>query len=377
VIHPFLEENEKILNNKMGNDISKASIKSMQEDFTNKSNYINERLSDFFGPIDGFKYSNSKEVPSLEKYDDPTYRVLSKEKMDAIKEERQVCANLVLSYKDALDGMLQDATFRSKVNQFVNNMKINPDRLNPVSVRLLKSRDNESICNDVLNYYFLKYRVFRLIKDFDPYQKEFEFINSGLEKNKGKYTNLDPQKQEIGKQKYDQLINAKNEHHSFVSRYIDELMNDDLTYPDLEELYAKLNNNKSTARYCQAVYNICDDVETLNNTKDVKNFNFRDLSYDYEICRNVNLSNVNKFSPCTKLKRGTKEETKKFGNKDKIGGLPVLGGTARRTSTEKKKSSSFGSGVRREVPKSLKLNKERKERLERMEQILELRRKKD
>lgn len=292
----------------MGNDVSK---KTMNEDFTRISNYINERLSDFFGPIDGFKYSNSKSVPSLEKYDDPTYRVLPKEKMDAIKEERQVCANLVLTYTDALNGMLSDSNFKNKVIQFVNNMKINPDRLSKLSVRLLKSRDNDSICNDVINYYFLKYRIFRLINDYDPYQKEFEFITQSLEKNSPKYSQLDNNKQEYGYKKFNQLINARDQYQKTVIKYMELLSNDELTYPELEELYARLNSDKSTAVYCQAVYNICDDVENFSNAKDIKNFNFRDLSYDYEICRNINLTNVKKFSPCSKLKKAAATDEKK------------------------------------------------------------------
>lgn len=287
----------------MGNDVSK---KSMNEDFTRISNYINERLSDFFGPIDGFKYANSKSVPSLDKYDDPSYRVLPKDKMDALKEERQVCANLVLTYTDALNGMLANSGFKNKVVQFVNNMKINPARLGRLSVRLLKSRDNESICDDVINYYFLKYRVYRLINDYDPYQKEFEFITQTLDKNYAKYSQLDNKKQEFGYRKIQQLVEARDEYQKSLLKYLELLANDELTYPELENLYGRVSRDESTAMYCQTVYNICDDVENLNNLKDIKNFNFRDLSYDYEICRNINLTNVKKFSPCTKMKKADK-----------------------------------------------------------------------
>lgn len=324
----------------MGSDISKESTRSMKESFTAKSNYINQRLSDFFGPIDKFKYENSKEVPSLEKYDDPTYRVLSQENMDKIKEERQVCSNLVLTYKDALDGMLKDPNFRSKVNQFVSNMKIDPDRLGNLSIRLLKSRDNNSICNDVINYYFLKYRVFRLINDYDPYEKEFEFISKSLETNASKYSQLEQGKQEIGYRKFNQLVQARNEYQKFVNTYMDELLNDDLTYPELEDLYSKLTSNKSTARYCQSVYNICDDVENFNQTKDIKNFNFRDLSYDYEICRNINLTNVKKFSPCKKLKKSDDKTSDKVGAKFNFGkfGEEKNKSYYKKSSTEKKKS---------------------------------------
>jgi hypothetical protein len=329
----------------MGNDVSK---KSMNEDFTRISNYINERLSDFFGPIDGFKYSNSKSVPSLEKYDDPTYRVLPKDKMDALKEERQVCANLVLTYTDALNGMLSDSDFKNKVVQFVNNMKINPDRLSKLSVRLLKSRDNETICNDVINYYFLKYRIYRLINDYDPYQKEFEFITQTLEKNSAKYSQLDKNKQEYGYRKFNQLVKARDEYQNSVLKYLELLANDELTYPELEKLYARLASDKSTAVYCQAVYNICDDVENFSNSKDIKNFNFRDLSYDYEICRNINLTNVKKFSPCTKLKKAVATEDKK-----KSLGLGRGLGSKRNKSKEKLKSreSPFkATGARDKTP---------------------------
>lgn len=351
----------------MGSDISKQSIKTMKESFTQKSNYINQRLSDFFGPIEGFKYENSKQVPSLEKYDDPTYRVLSKENMDKLKEERQVCSNLVLTYSDALNGLLDDSGFRSKVDQFVANMKINPDRLSKLSVRLLKSRDNESICNDVINYYFLKYRVFRLINDFDPYEKEFQYITKTLESNAQRYSQLDKAKQEFGYRKFNQLVKARNEFQNFVSEYLDRLTQDDLTYPELEDLYSRLNANKATARYCQTVYNICDDVENFSNAKDIQNFNFRDLSYDYEICRNINLSNVKKFSPCKKIKK-TEDKTEKVGGFAGFGGL----GQSRKNSSGRVKNVLGKSRSAQKKSKTVKPDK----KADILKQILDAREKK-
>jgi hypothetical protein len=298
----------------MGSDSSKQTRSlggpkalSLKESFTKKSNFINQRLSDFFGPIEGFKLSSTS-VPSLEKYNDPTFRVLSKENMKRIKEERHVCSNLIISYTDSLNGLLEDSEFRKKVERFVSNMEIRPEKVGKISVRLLKSINNDDICNDVINYYFLKYRVFRLIHDFDPYEKEFEFITNSLQ-NSSKYSQLEDYKQEIGKIKYSQLVKARNEYQMFVSEYINRLNRDDLTYPELEELYSKLISNSSIARYCQATYNICDDVENFLTTKDLKSFNFRDLSYDYEICRNINLSNIRstdstlRWSPCSKFKK--------------------------------------------------------------------------
>jgi hypothetical protein len=196
----------------------------------------------------------------------------------------------------------------------------------------------------VINYYFLKYRVYRLIRDFDPYEKEFEYITKTIEKNASKYSGLNNKIKDTAMKRYKALIDAKNNYHKFASYYIEKLIHDDITYPELESLYRDVIKDKSLSKYCQSIYHICDDVDLLDATKDLKNFNFRDLGMDATVCGNVNLTNYKKIPVCKKVVRTT-DTGPAFGKG--LGGLGRLGkglgaGLGGRFDQDKNASIGFG-----------------------------------
>lgn len=300
----------------MGAQSSKTNLdKQLQE----ISNQINQELSDFFGTIDGFKWSGGGEVKSLEKFAKGNLDFIpTKSTMKGIKEERQVCQNLIVSYKDRLNNLLNDDKFKKKLENFIQKKGINPNKIQEVGIRVRQfSQDNDEICDDVIKYYYLKYRLFRLLKNFDPYQEEYEYVTKAFRSPKieSKFTKLSPETQKEIKERIFALETARYEYKTFALKYLKKLENDP-TYKDMEDLWYELTkDNKKLTQYCNRIVNTCDNITSFVETSNPENFRLLEKSKNKQ-CNQINLENYKQVSVCRSGVKKEVEEKKYKERKD-------------------------------------------------------------
>ena len=299
----------------MGAESSKTELKNELKDI---SNQINQELSDFFGNIEGFQWSSGGKVDSLEKYAKGNLNLVpSRETIKSIKEERQVCQSIILPYKDRLNGLLKDSKFREKLDSFVKQKGL---KSNKITIRDRKfSQSNDEICDEVIKYYYLKYRLYRLLKNFDPYQAEYEYIIKSIDKikksQKKKLTNEDEINQRIL-----ELQSARKDYQDFVLKYLKKL-NNDPKYSEMESLWYELTkNNTRLAGYCNKISNSCENISNYAFLKNPENFKLTDSSKNKQ-CGQINLENYKQLSLCRGGNVKKEEKKKKDDDDDFFGGL--------------------------------------------------------
>ena len=278
----------------MGNDISKKD--NLDAQFKEKSKYIVQELDNFFGPIEGFKWQGEGEgeaqsVPSLSTYE----KDLNLENLEKLKEERDVCSHLIGAYKNSLKGMLKDKDFKSNVNDFLKTKKVNPERIS-IDVRIDTAKfdpaTNKTICDKVIRYYFLKYKIYRLLKNLDPYSKNYNDIVNMLQNDqdiKDKQLRLSPKKIEAATRGRKKMEDARNKFRNLIMSSMNNILNDELTYPEMKKLEATLQKDKTLSEYCKSIYNVGYNITKLKKTNDLDNFDF-DFDGELEICNKINLN---------------------------------------------------------------------------------------
>jgi len=300
----------------MGAQTSKSELIT---EFNQISNEINQELSDFFGKIDGFTWTNGSKVDSMEKYArgnlDYSPR---KSTMDSLKEERQVCQSIVLVYKERLNNLLSNSAYKQNLINFIKKKGIDESKIKDIGI---KSRTfgekNDSICDDVLRYYYLKYRLYRLLKNYDPYGEEYKYIIKSKEALKSKFDNTLPETKKDIMNRISELESARNEYQSFAIKYLKKLTKDP-SYKEMENIWYELTkDNKNLKRYCNKVSNICDNITNFASATDSKNFKIKEESKNKQ-CGQVNLENYKQVSVCKsgRVRSSPKEKKKKEEQED-------------------------------------------------------------
>ena len=294
----------------MGAQSSKTNLdKQLQE----ISNQINQELSDFFGNIDGFKWTGGGDVKSMEKFAKGNLDfVPTRSTIKGIKEERQVCQNLIVSYKDRLKNLMNDDNFKTKLTNFLQKKGINPNKIQEVGIRVRQfSQDNDEICDDVIKYYYLKYRLFRLLKNADPYQEEYEYITKAFRSPKieSKFAKLNVDTQNDIKERINELETARYEYKLFALNYLKKLEKDP-SYQDMEDLWYEITkDNKKLSNYCNKIENTCDNMTSFAETSNPENFKLIEKTKNKQ-CGQINLENYKQVSVCKSGVKTTVEEKK-------------------------------------------------------------------
>lgn len=313
----------------MGNDISKdnTSDKKLEDEFRIKSNYIIQQLDGFFGPIEGGKTTRDKKVEDLEffiksdgKGEAPK---LTKEIKSSIKEERSVCSKLVGTYRKSLKGLLADKDFKLKLNDFVQSKNLNKQNFEfniRVASFLEKEKEEKekgvTICDLVLDYYWLKYVIYRLLRNIDPYEEEYELINKGMSKLDGLPPGEIPKKQKIQKELYE----SRNKVRELINKNINQLLSDELTIDEMNAMYKKLVDDSSLLNYAKQINNSCSNIERFKNTKDPREFKIEpDVRTRNLDKKNFNLENYKKSKDdlCTGLKKKRVEKRIRISKKER------------------------------------------------------------
>ena len=278
----------------MGNDISKKD--NLDTEFKQKSNLIIEELDAFFGPIEGFYFKSSDgrktEIKSLDSKYTPEF---SQDVIDKIKNERNVCNNIIGVYRNTLKGLLKNKLFSKRLDSFVRNKKLDTQKFD-IGIRITNFKDEPAICDRVVEYYWMKYLVYRMLRNLDPLAEEYAMIDK-LTKSK-KWSNLfDKNYEEAIKIKKD-LDQQRNKVRGLIHENIDKLLKDNLTYEDLMEIYKNLIEDKKLESYVEKIYNICENLADLETSTNPKAFKFTTRGK----IKGVNLQNYKQVKLCKRLK---------------------------------------------------------------------------
>lgn len=278
----------------MGNDISKKD--NLDTEFKQKSNLIIEELDAFFGPIEGFYFKSSDgrktEIKSLDSKYTPEF---SQDVIDKIKNERNVCNNIIGVYRNTLKGLLKNKLFSKRLDSFVRNKKLDTQKFD-IGIRITNFKDEPAICDRVVEYYWMKYLVYRMLRNLDPLAEEYAMIDK-LTKSK-KWSNLfDKNYEEAIKIKKD-LDQQRNKVRGLIHENIDKLLKDNLTYEDLMEIYKNLIEDKKLESYVEKIYNICENLADLETSTNPKAFQFTTRGK----IKGVNLQNYKQVKLCNRLK---------------------------------------------------------------------------
>jgi hypothetical protein len=278
----------------MGNDISKRD--NLLEDFEQKTNIVVQQLDNFFGPIDGYNLISGGQKKTIKSIDESYRPEFSQEIINKIKNERQVCNNIVGVYKNTLEGLLKDKVFNQKINTFIKNKKLDAQKFD-INIRFFepKIKDEPSICERVLEYYWMKYLVFRMLRNIDPLAEEYALIEKFTQSNKWK--NLDKNYQEAMKIKKE-LDQERDKVRSLINENITKLLQDDLTYNDLMKLYKNLIEDKKLQSYLEHIYNICENISDLESSSNPDSYKFTKRGK----LKGINLQNYKQIKICERLK---------------------------------------------------------------------------
>lgn len=323
----------------MGNDISRDD--NMFDDFNKKSNIVIQQLDNFFGPINGSN-TQTKRIKSL----DESYRPeFSKEIIDKIKDERQVCNNIIGVYRNTLDGLMRDKNFKQKVNSFIKNKKLDSQKFD-INIRLFEPKINEesSICQPILEYYWMKYLIYRMLRNLDPLAEEYALIEKFTQSSK--WTNLNKNYQEAVKIKRE-LDRQRDRVRTLINENINKLLENDLTYNDLIKLYKNLVEDKKLESYIEHIYNVCENISDLERSSSPDSYKFTKRGK----IKGVNLQNYKQVKICERLKssRQTKNITGKAAPVNLLG-VSTRGGLPRFTKnldTTKIMAQRTGQDVKR------------------------------
>jgi hypothetical protein len=245
----------------------------VQFDITFKN--IEEELTKFFRPLDGFKWEFSDgSLKEIKRLPDNLEWDIDKVDFQKIKEERLVCIQLVYIYKKNLKERIKDQDFKNKVEKFVIDKKIDQGEVGKdVYGPFLKEWDlligkngEEGICDDVLKYYYLKYRIISLLKEIrnDPYQKDYiELINQSNWKSIN-----DKERAKV----LNKINNSRNKVRDKINRILIEVeAKDGISYPKLLEIYNSLTG-LNLEEYCTDLTN-AEELQFIvkNYSKDLLN----------------------------------------------------------------------------------------------------------
>ena len=288
----------------MGNEITKqdkTNVDSLQRKFNDQTNHIIRELDNFFGPIQGFKWSESGPViPSMDKIKITSNYTLTDDVKKQLREEREVCSNIVAVYKDTLKGLMKDVNFKNTIDKFSKGL-YKDKRGNPKNVGIEKLEINirddkfnnaktENICNRVIDYYFLKYRVYRLLKNLDPYEKIYNDIQNDLENMIDEKVNFTPEQFQEEMRREKKLETSRLRVMKYISESLDKLMKDNMSYDNMKALHKEIINNTNLKNYCKSIYNSYADI-TKFKKEDPSNFNFVDEEFGEKLCQGKTLEN--------------------------------------------------------------------------------------
>jgi hypothetical protein len=252
--------------------------KSLEQEFTDRSNYIIQELDSFFGPIDGFtwQFSNdTKVVDGLEKFDTGKYQEAENKDLfyKTIKEERYVCNNIVGIYKKSLKSLLKNKIFRGNAIDFVKTKfgkdyekYFNDPEYFDVKIRNHvynnKDKDTDSyICNTVIDYYFLKYKIYRLIKNIDPYSKDYDQLKKQLEfYDRPQSTDNDKKMIKNIQDKLRQMERKRRKFQESLNETLKSILDDNLNYRELTKVYGSLVDSNELQDYAENLSSVCEDV---------------------------------------------------------------------------------------------------------------------
>ena len=282
----------------MGNDISKKD--NIDEDFKQKSNLVIEELDSFFGPIQGFFFKTSEgkktEIKGLDERYAPEF---SQDVIDKIKEERNVCNNIIGTYKNSLNGLLKDKVFSQRVNSFIKNKKLDVKNFD-INIRITTFKEEPAICDRVLEYYWMKYLVYRMLRNLDPLAEEYALIEKFTKSPR--WANLfDQNYEEANKIKKD-LDQQRDRVRGLINQNMTQLLQDNLTYDDLMKLYKNLVEDKKLQSYAEEIYNICENLADLELSSNPKAYK---LSRRGKL-KGINLQNYKQVKICERLKTRSK-----------------------------------------------------------------------
>ncbi len=282
----------------MGNDISKKD--NIDEDFKQKSNLVIEELDSFFGPIQGFFFKTSEgkktEIKGLDERYQPEF---SQEVIEQIKKERNVCNNIIGTYKNSLNGLLKDKVFSQRVNSFIKNKKLDVKNFD-INIRITTFKEEPAICDRVMEYYWMKYLVYRMLRNLDPLAEEYALIEKFTKSSR--WANLfDQNYEEANKIKKD-LDQQRDRVRGLINQNMSQLLQDNLTYDDLMKLYKNLVEDKKLQSYAEEIYNICENLADLEVSSNPKSYKFSKRGK----LNGINLQNYKQVKICERLKTRSK-----------------------------------------------------------------------
>ena len=278
----------------MGNDISKKD--NIDEDFKQKSNLVIEELDSFFGPIQGFFWKTSDGRKTEIKGLDESYRPdFSQEVIDKIKKERNVCNNIIGTYKKSLKGLLKDKIFNQRINSFIKNKKLDAKNFD-INIRVTNFKEEPAICDRILEYYWMKYLVYRMLRNLDPLAEEYALIEKFIKSPR--WTNLLDQNYEEANKIKKELDQQRDRVRGLINENINQLLQDDLTYDDLMKLYKNLVEDKKLQSYAEEIYNICENLADLEASSNPKAYKFSKRGK----LKGINLQNYKQVKMCERLK---------------------------------------------------------------------------
>ncbi len=282
----------------MGNDISKKD--NIDEDFKKKSNLVIDELDSFFGPIQGFilKTGDGRKT-EIKSLDDRYKPEFSQEVIDQIKKERNVCNNIIGTYKNSLNGLLKDKVFSQRVNSFIKNKKLDAKNFD-INIRITNFKDEPAICDRVMEYYWMKYLVYRMLRNLDPLAEEYALIEKFTKSSR--WNNLfDQNYEEANKIKKD-LDQQRDRVRELINQNMNQLLQDNLTYDDLMRLYKNLIEDKKLQSYAEEIYNVCENLADLEVSSNPKSYKFSKRGK----LKGINLQNYKQIKICERLKTRSK-----------------------------------------------------------------------
>jgi hypothetical protein len=312
----------------MGADFSKYEKESggnLDNQLTEKSNYILEELEKFFRPLEGFQWNDGETIEDLDKYTNSEIKIndktiktfdkdnnLTRDAKDLLNEERYVCHQLVFIYKNELKKLISDKRFKDQIKNFITRIqdkrkikrdKTDDDKENGDYSFYLKDweldmdkedpqkkEDVEIICDQVIDYYFLKYKIYRILKtiDNDPYMNEINEIKNLVNSKKIKKYNIGLQNENPDKY-INLLINSRKQIKIIINDIYNNLLKDKYSMADLKQTLKFLQTpNEKLTNYCKNVYNFKYNLDNAQEIKDEKTYlEFQDFSNKTKKCNEI------------------------------------------------------------------------------------------
>jgi hypothetical protein len=284
----------------MGNDISLPnfklrSSKDLDDRFNQISNYIIKELDAFFGPL---------EIGKLDDIIDDK---------ESIKQERKVCRNLIGVYKRSLYGLMKDPETKRKLMELARNKGIDSKEFD-VKVRtydipsmtILTGEDDErdketkvSICDKVIDYYVLKYKIYRLLSVIDPYEKDYKYIEKYFYNNQNRLLDLDKRERQKVTKLIGDLKTSRDTLKVYLYENLKQILGDDLTYKELQDTYRKLTADSKLQSYYNKLEDACFNLNNFESNRP-EDFKMATLSK----ATDVNLDKVVESSQCNDFKSG-------------------------------------------------------------------------